>query len=144
MKLAYLQKPKKGWCFKITASKQYPRHWIVAENLEITLSDNSVIVVPKGFIWDGGSIPKKLWWLFHRIDKNSIAFLIHDFLYIDKLKQIEKFNVHIYNARKFADDEMMRWLCEHHPKSKFSNNIFYFVIRKIGGFFYSRQFKIPN
>jgi hypothetical protein len=64
MKIAYLEKPKDGWCERKPKSKQYPRHWIVLEDIEITLSDNSNITIPKGFIWDGASIPKWIWFLF--------------------------------------------------------------------------------
>jgi hypothetical protein len=142
IKLDLYQIPKDGWCERITPSKQYPRHWILLEDIEITLSDNSNIAIPKGFIWDGASIPKWLWFMFPNIQLNSIVFLIHDFLYIDKENQLKRFNFNIFDARKFKDNEMKKWGCVHF--SKITITIFHFVIRKIGGFYYSRQFKIPN
>lgn len=144
MKLAYLQKPKDGWCKKITPSKQYPRHWIVMQNMNITLSDGSIILIPKGFIWDGASIPKWLWWLFNKIDFIAIWFLIHDFVYIDKKAQLERFNYHIFNTRKFADDQILLWSKNEKIGTRITLCFFYLIIRLVGGFFYSRQFKIPN
>lgn len=144
MKLAYLEKPKDGWCQKITPSKQYPRHWIVMQNMNITLSDGSIILIPKGFVWDGASIPKWLWWLFNKIDFIAIWFLIHDFVYVDKKAQLERFNYHIFNTRKFADDQILLWSKNEKIGTRITLCFFYLIIRLVGGFFYSRQFKIPN
>ena len=142
MKVKLFEEPKDVWCAKITVSKKYPRHWITLFDLEVDLSDGSIINIPKGFIWDGASIPKWLWWMFPKIKLNSIVFLIHDFLYVDKKIQLFKHEFHIFEARKFADDEMRLWGLKHF--SKFTIEIFYFVIRKSGGLFYSKQFKLPN
>jgi len=142
VKINLFEEPKEFWCAKITVSKKYPRHWITLVDLEVTLSDESIIKIPKGFIWDGASIPKWLWWLFPKVKLNSIVFCIHDFLYIDKKNQLEKFKFHIFEARKFADDELRKWGFVHF--SKLTISIFYFVIRKSGGLFYSKQFKLPN
>jgi hypothetical protein len=142
MKVKLFEEPKDGWCAKITVSKEYPRHWITLEILEVSLSDGSVINIPKGFIWDGASIPKWLWWLFPKIQLSSIVFCIHDFLYSDKKTQLFKHEFHIFEARKFADDELRKWGKVHFYN--FTIEIFYFVIRKSGGLFYSKQFKLPN
>lgn len=144
MKLKLYQKPNKKYYESIPKSKEYPRHWKTTIDLEITLSDNSVIFIPKGYIWDGASIPKWLWWLFYKVELFAICFLIHDFLYVDKENQLKKFNYNIFKTRKFADDEMRLWAENHHYHIKRTILVFYIVIRKAGGLFYSRQLQIPS
>ena len=144
MKLSYLEKPKSMWCGKITPSKKYPRHWKTIVDLTITLSNNSVINIHKGYIWDGASIPKVLWKLFPNIELDALCFLIHDFLYTDKENQLKRFNYNIYKTRKFADVEMKLWANNHHPNVKVTIFIFYKIIRWIGGLFYSKQIKLIN
>ena len=143
MRVGLYQIPKKEWCVKLPKSAQYPRHWKTTVDLEITLSD-SVLKIKKGTIWDGGSVPRQLWWLFYKVDIASIYFLIHDELYVNKLQEIKRFETNIFKARKFADEEMNRWANKLSPETKIANAVFFFVIRKIGGFFYSRQIKIPT
>lgn len=144
MKLSYLEKPKDGWCFKITPSKKYPRHWIISEDMEITLSDGSLILVPEGFIWDGASIPKWLWWLFSPMDEGAIADVIHDFLWADKEEEFARWDYNIYKCRLYADNERNEWRKRLAPKRYIKNAVTHFFIRKIGGFFYSKQLQIPN
>lgn len=144
MKLNLYQKPKRKYCKSIPKSKEHPRHWKTTVNLTITLSNNSVINIPKGYIWDGASIPKVLWKLFPNIELAALCFLIHDFLYTDKENQLKQFNYNIYKTRKFADVEMKLWANNHHPNVKVTIFIFYKIIRWIGGLFYSKQIKLIN
>lgn len=42
----------------------------------------TLIVVPKGFIYNGGSVPQALWWFIPpKGSKADRAFCLHDFLY---------------------------------------------------------------
>lgn len=68
------------------------------EPLTITLSDGGIIHIPYGFEWDLSSVPRFLWGLLPPDGTFEIASLIHDYLYITKLR-----------SRKFADDEMLLW-----------------------------------
>jgi|GEM_PF-3366217 len=45
------------------------------------------LTIPKGFRWDGASVPSFLWWLgFWPDGKHRAAALVHDFIYIYKGK----------------------------------------------------------
>lgn len=144
MKLNYLQPPYKEWNKPIPKSKQYPRHFEITEDIEITLSDGYIITIKKGTIWDGASIPYWLHWLMKPIDEGAIGDAIHDYLWIDKQGQFKYFGYNIYKARKFADDERNKWRKALAPKKVFKNWVTHRVLRLIGGFFYSQQLKIPN
>jgi hypothetical protein len=144
MKLKYLQKPTEEWNKRIPKSKEFPRHWITIVDIEVELSDKYVLKIPKGTIWDGASIPTWLWWLFKPIDEGALGDLIHDVLWTRKLQQLVHFGLSIFKARKFADDERLKWRTFLVPMKKIKNCVTHKVIRWIGGFFYSRQLEIPN
>lgn len=57
------------------------RNWEVAEDWEYTLPDNTNVVIPKGFIFDGASIPRILWSLLSPSGLLLIPGLIYDFGY---------------------------------------------------------------
>lgn len=137
MNLNYLQKPTKEW------NKKTIDGYETTVALNIQLSDFYWIHIPKGYKWDGASIPKCLEWFLNPIDDGAIGDLIHDYLWENKLKEIERHGS-IYKARKFADAERVRWRNSHDPNKKIKTIITNFVIRKIGGFFYSKQLKIPK
>lgn len=144
MKINFLQKPTIEWNKRIEVSKEYPRSWVVLMDLDIKLSNGTIINVPKDYVWDGASIPRWLWWLFKPIDEGAIGDLIHDYLWDTKQHQLETFEYDIHKARKFADDERLLWREFLAPKKKIKNYITHFVVRLAGGLFYSRQIKIPN
>lgn len=144
MHLDYLQKPNFVWNERIPKSKEFPRNWRTTRTMLIRLSDRRQLIIPKGTIWDGASIPTWLWWLFKPIDEGALGDLIHDQLWKEKEKELKHFEYNIFKARKFADDERVNWRIAHAPRKKVKTKITNFVIRKIGGFFYSRQIKIQN
>jgi len=57
------------------------RKWEVAENWEYLHRYGLVIVIPKGFIFDGASIPKALWSMMSPTGLLLLPGLIHDFAY---------------------------------------------------------------
>ena len=139
----YLDKPKGIYFIRVKGNKDLPRHWAILKDLDIQLSDGEVLTIPKGYIFDGASVPKMFWFIFPPIDKGVMGDLIHDRLWENKQEQLQKFDFNSYNARKFADAERMRWR-KAHAKDKVSFNIISnLVIRLIGGLFYSKQLKIP-
>jgi hypothetical protein len=68
------------------------------KSIDIKLSTGMIITIPKGFKWDLASVPRFLWWLMSPDVDSEIAYLIHDYLYINKI-----------GDRKFADKEMYVW-----------------------------------
>ncbi len=58
------------------------RKWELIEDWEYNLPDDEpVIVIPKGFIFDGASIPRLLWGVLSPTGLLLIPGLIHDFAY---------------------------------------------------------------
>ena len=76
------------------------------EDMEITLFNGDVINIPKGFRFDGRSTPYLLRWLFPRLNKNLLPYLIHDWLYYSDYKRKELGDK---KAKEFADNEMKYW-----------------------------------
>ena len=136
--------PKKEWCKRITPSKKYPRHWRTTVDIIIYLSDGHLLAKKAGTVWDGASIPKWAWFIFSPIDEGAIADFIHDCLWVDKEEEFARWDYNIYKARLYADTERNEWRKRLAPKRYIKNAVTHFVIRKIGGFFYSKQLQIPN
>lgn len=63
-----------AWVFSI-------RHWKVVEDWDFTLPNGDKIVIPKGFRFDGASIPRPLWGILSPTGLLLIPGLIHDFGY---------------------------------------------------------------
>jgi hypothetical protein len=120
------------------------RRFKVDQDIFVTLSDGYVLKIEKGFETDLISIPKKFWSILYPIDSAFIGDLIHDILWVDKKNELERHNFSIFEARKFADDERLKWRKGIAPKKKLKNWITHRVIRWIGGFYYSRQLNIPD
>ncbi len=57
------------------------RKWEVGEDWEFDLPDGQRIVIPKGFIFDGASIPRLFWGILSPTGLLLIPGLIHDFGY---------------------------------------------------------------
>lgn len=72
--------------------------YTLLETLEIELSNKYIILIPKGYVWDLASVPRFLWWLFPPDSDSELAFLIHDYLYENRIIN-----------RDFADKEMLIW-----------------------------------
>lgn len=119
------------------------RQFLLGQDIVITLSDGRVITLPKGFETDLSSIPGWAWSFFRPYDDGLIGDLVHDYLWSEQLTEIQHFGG-TYAARKFADEERYRWRKALAPKSKFKNWFTHRLLRLVGGFFYSRQIKIPN
>ena len=67
------------------AEKRYLDVWETQAPFEVYLVDGRKIVVPKGFVYDKGSVPRLAWGLIPRDDRSGvIAFLVHDYLYETK------------------------------------------------------------
>lgn len=72
--------------------------YVLLETIEIELSNKYIILIPKGYVWDLASVPRFLWWLFPPDSDSELAFLIHDYLYENRIIN-----------RNFADKEMFIW-----------------------------------
>lgn len=113
--------------------------YMLLKALEIKLSNEDIILIPKGFEWDLSSVPRFLWWLLPRDGDFDLAYLIHDYLYINKKR---------YNySRDFVDDEMYLWAKTINSTKKLSlrnidNFIRYIFVKAFGGLVWKNKIKI--
>jgi hypothetical protein len=77
-----------------------PFIWILEEEIVVTLSDGTLLTIPKGFKTDFATIPQVFWSILPPIGRANLAFIIHDYLYQNKDSR----------GRKFADKEMLCWM----------------------------------
>lgn len=119
------------------------RMFAIAASIDVQLSDGRFITIPKGFKTDLSSVPNWLWSFIRPIDKALIGDIVHDYLWVQQITEIQHFGGS-YAARKFADNERLLIRNKIAPKKKFKNYLTHYTIRLVGGFFYSRQLGIPN
>lgn len=139
----YLEQPK-TIPLEFICDHKSGRRFAVCESMKIHLSDESILIIQKGFETDLSSVPGWAWSLFRPIDAGFIGDLIHDKLWADKKDELERYDWEIYRARKFADDERHRWRSSLVPEKRLKNWITHRFLRWIGGFYYSRQLNIPD
>ena len=101
---------------------------LLLKDVKVTLSNGKEINIPKGFEWDLASVPQIVQSIIRDDGDDDIAYLIHDFLYVNKL-----------TTRVFADKEMLKWSKAMRQTDKISIrnidiNIRYHVVRWFGGF----------
>ncbi len=71
--------PQRVWD---AVERNYLDAWETQAPFEVYLCDGRKITVPKGFVYDKGSVPRLAWGLIPRDDRSGvIAFLVHDYLY---------------------------------------------------------------
>lgn len=107
-------------------------HFKLLEPISVKLNSGFVIMIPEGFVFDGSSSPKFLWWLFPSYGDFFVAALIHDFLY---QMQFGKEHLGLKEAQKFADKEMLIWSNVVHNESyldKIDNYLRYYAVRLFG------------
>ena len=112
-------------------------NYVLLESLSFKLSNNDLIHIPKGFIWDLSSVPRPIWWLLSPDGDFDVAYIIHDYLWINK-------DNHNY-SRKFTDDEMLKWanvLNGDTWRKRLDNKIRYWGVRIFGGLVWSGKIKL--
>jgi len=74
-------KNQKSVVHKLTVFIFEVRTWELVENWHYTLSDGVELVIPKGFRFDGASIPRPFWAILNPIGLLLIPGLLHDYGY---------------------------------------------------------------
>ncbi len=78
------------------------RKWEIVEDWCYKLPDGPTVVIPKGFVFDGASIPRPLWFLLSPTGLLFIPGLIHDFAYrYDYLWAVDRWGV-VYKYKENA------------------------------------------
>ena len=94
---------------KIRGNNSRPRYRLDV-TLEIQLSNGMNIEIPKGFQWDLSTAPRFAWSLLPPDGDFELAYLIHDYLWINKEEMATHFEYYDMNFnQKFTDDEMLKW-----------------------------------
>lgn len=117
------------------------RRWFLGEDMEIVLSDKRVIIIPKGFETDLSSIPSWLWGLFKPFDEGLLGDLIHDYLWENKADEIKHFGS-IIKARRWADEERLRWRRKLAKEYKIKNWVTHKAVRIFGNGVYVGRRKL--
>jgi len=107
-------------------------HFRLLNNLSVTLSNDSTIIIPKDFEFDGSSAPRFLWWLFPSYGDFFFAALVHDWLYQNKYMSEDLGDKY---AQKFADKEMLIWsnrINDRHFGKMVDNYCRYYSVRIFG------------
>lgn len=82
------------------------KYFVTLLPIQIELTNGKTITIPKGYYFDGSSTPKFIRGIMPRYGAFMFAALIHDWMYYTD-HQRERLGVD--KARKFADEEMLRW-----------------------------------
>jgi hypothetical protein len=107
------------------------KKWYLGEDMEIVLSDGRTIIIPKGFETDLSSIPEFVWGLFKPFDKGLLGDLIHDYLWTIKEAELAHFGTS-KKARKWSDEERLRWRKKLAKEFKIKNYITHLFLRIFG------------
>lgn len=111
---------------RILPDRDRYRRYFLDEDVVVTLSNGNKHTIPKGYRFDGHSIPRIFWFWFPAFDADVYAALVHDYL-ID-MEMFWRYN------RKFQDTEYQLFM--EHPlyfASKYRRWWFPRVVR-IAGF----------
>jgi len=65
----------------LIANRLRPFSWILIENVRIELSDGTTLLIPKGYIFDGSSVPRVFWSLLPPHGTDIYSALVHDYLF---------------------------------------------------------------
>lgn len=119
----------------VIGSNTKPKYQLL-NGLNIMLSNHDVIVIPKGYVWDLSSVPRFLWWLLPADGDFEIAYIIHDYLYENRLYD-----------RAFCDNEMLIWAKASSGTTNFSfrnldNYVRYYGVRAFGWLVWKNIIKI--
>jgi len=115
-------KTKGKKCFKrVWAWITEVRSWELAENWEYNF-EGQCIVIPKGFKFDGASIPRPLWGVLSPIGLLLIPGLIHDFGYRYDYLWIKDSNEELGYKKVKIKDGQKKW-----------DAMFYRVGKKVNG-----------
>jgi len=103
--------------------------------INLLLSNNDKITIYKGFEWDLASVPQFVQNIIRESGDDDIAYLIHDYLYVNKPY-----------SRKFADNEMLKWAKAMKGTKKWSLRNWdiktrYYIVRAFGWIVWNKGLK---
>ncbi len=129
-----------AWGYKLLPLKS-GREWMVLEDY-IYKRGSLTIVVPKGFVYDGASIPRIFWRLIGppMAGKYAHAALLHDYLCVYRGYKLHGKWVAI--TRQQADDFMLTVMVED-DVDWWRRNAMHKAVRTAGGRVWNKRSKTP-
>ena len=134
---------------KIRGNNSRPRYRL-DKALQIQLSNGMNINIPKGFTWDLSSVPRLFWAILPPDGDFELAYLIHDYLWINKEDMTEQFGYYQMKFdQKWTDDEMLLWAKATNGTKKLSlrnidNYLRYYGVRAFGWLVWKGYIKITK
>lgn len=113
------------------------KKWETLEDIHVILSDETPLLIPKGFRNDLSSVPRFLWWFMPPFGKFLLGAIVHDYMYFTDYKRKE---MGTKRARKFADEQMLFISDKENPSffGKIDNRLRYIGVRWFGSIVYKR------
>jgi len=122
---------------KIRGNNSRPQYRLDV-TLKIQLSNGMNITIPEGFEWDLSTVPRFAWGFLAPDGDFELAYLIHDYLWVNKEEMYEFFEYYdcVFD-QKFTDNEMLKWAKVTNGTQKISlrnidNYIRYYSVRLLG------------
>lgn len=75
------------------------RQWQIVEDWHYQLPNKRVIIIPKGFVFDGSSYPALVWWLFSPTGLLLIPVILHEFCFTYNYLWMKQ-NGHVFKFKK--------------------------------------------
>jgi hypothetical protein len=93
-----------NWWRQIVAAWKNPPRFVLDEDWVVTLDCGLVIIIPRGFVTDGASIPRLLWFLISPFGPLFLGAILHDFGYqhgylLSPFNPGDVYNISSYNMR---------------------------------------------
>ena len=83
------------------------KKFILTKSVALRLSNGHTIIIPKGYRFDGASVPRIFWWFIPRLDDRILAVLGHDWMYSEDYLIG---SVSDKAAKEFIDNEFLLWM----------------------------------
>lgn len=130
------------WLFEI-------RKWELFEEWRYRLKDGNQIMIPKGFIFDGASIPRPFWIILSPVGLLLIPGLLHDYAYrygrLEKISHRGKISPYKPDAGRLFWDRLFRDEAIKVNGFWFINHLAWLALIVAGWFaWYSYRNKKPN
>jgi len=103
-------------------SNKSQKYWKIQQPITVRLSNEEIINIPKGFLYDMSTVPKWLWSFVRPFNDGLFGYLVHDVLYVQRASGM---------TRAQCDKEMLFWT-NITNRNKFDNYLRYYIVRLLG------------
>jgi len=115
------------------------RQWEIVEDWAFCLPNGKTIVIPKGFVFDGASIPRPFWLVLPPTGLLLIPALVHDFAYsydylwlLEREEGEKKYTKYKLDSGRYYWDLLFRDIGENLNGMVFIDRIAWFFLYALG------------